>query len=312
MPNRSKFNPDMLPTFEITFEDEDDKQGIRFVSLVSDPAIDTKGMYFSKEDTKSFEFKSVEDQMKIVGPGMIPNKKIFRKDGDYEYFVIFSADTIKRMAQKFNRDNNNKSINVDHSNRMVNAYIEQNWIVEDAIYDKSKMYGYNLPIGSWFLEIKCDDQEFWEDEVKDLGKYSFSIEGLMGMSPYQMNKEFSIDDLTFIELESMLKDLLKDRVSFDFDGVLSTNEGQSLARAEIKRGNTVFIVTKRSAYSRSSEVFAVADCLGIPRENIHFTDTAWKWKKLNDLMIDSHYDDQEEEIMRMKKYTNITAKLFKV
>lgn len=304
--NRYKHNSDELPTFEITFDD-DGKQGIRFVSLVQDPAIEVKGMYFSS-DVKEFSFKEVEEQHKVVGPGMIPGRKIFRKDGDYEYFVVFSQETIRRMAQKFNKENNNKSINVDHSNRLVNAYIEQNWIVEDQTYDKSKMYGYNLPIGSWFIEVKVEDEDFWNEEVKDMGKYSFSIEGLMGMSPYQMSKQISIDDLTEIELESVLRDLLKDRVSFDFDGVLSTNEGQSLARAEISRGNTIFIVTKRSPYKNAGEVFNVADSLGVPRENIHFTNGAWKWRMLDQLLIDKHYDDQSEEIDRIKKYTNILTK----
>jgi len=307
MPQKKNMNPDLLPVFEITFEEDDTKQGVRFVSLVEDPAIDTKGMYFSKEE-KQFEFKKVDDQMKIVGPAMIPNKKIFRRDGDYEYFVIFKPETIKKMAQKFNKENNNKSINVDHSSEMVNAYIEQNWIIEDAQFDKSKMYGYQCPVGTWFIEVKVDDEDFWETQVKELGKYSFSVEGLMGMSPYQMRREFSLDDLTDIELESMLRDIMKDRVSFDFDGVLSTNQGQDLARLELKRGNTVFIVTKRSPFKQSKEVFQVADMLGIPRENIHFTNGTWKWKKLNDLQVDKHYDDQDEEITRIQKHTNITTK----
>lgn len=299
---------DQLPCFEITIEN-DDNSGIRMVSLVSDPAIEIKGMFFSKEEIKNYEFKAVKDQMKIVGPAMIPHKKIFRREGEYEYFVSFSTDTIKKLVEKFNKENNNRSINVDHTSQMVNAYIEQNWIVEDPIYDKSKMYGFNLQPGTWFIEIKIEDEKFWNDEVKDMGKYGFSIEGLLNMKPEYMSKYDFVDDLTEVELMNILEEITKTRVSFDFDGVLSTPKGQAMAQREIKNGNTVLIVTKRNPFKQSAEVFEVADRLGIPRENIHFTNGVWKWKKIDHLMVDIHYDDQPEEIERINKYTNVLGKL---
>lgn len=306
---RYKHNIDEFPVFEITFDEDSEEQGIRFISIVADPAIEVKGMYFGSQDVKEFEFKALKEQMKIVGPAMIPNTKIFRRDGDYEYFVVFKPETIRQMMQKFNKGSNKQVINDEHTKKMVDAYVEQNWIIEDLQYDKSKIYGYNLPLDTAFIEVKIDDEEFWEQDVKELGKYSFSIEGLMGMSPYQMRKEYNLSE-DLIKLESNLKELLKNRVSFDFDGVLSTNEGQSLARQEMSRGNTVFVVTKRSPFTQSKEVFAVADALCIPRENIHFTNGTWKWKKLQQLQIEIHYDDQSEEIDRIKKYTNIVTKKF--
>lgn len=404
---------DQLPCFEITIEN-DDNSGIRMVSLVSDPAIEVKGMFFSKEEQKNFEFKAFKDQMKIVGPAMIPHKKIFRRDGEYEYFVTFSPMTIRMLVEKFNRENNNRSINVDHSSQMVNGYIEQNWIVEDPIYDKSKMYGFNLQPGTWFIEIKIEDEKFWNEEVKELGKYSFSIEGLLGMKPEYMseenfaetyndypqkatenakialrwaekngwgscgtavgkkranqlanresltrdtiarmaaferhrqnsqkalgdgcgrlmwlcwggdegiawaqrkleqidNQKYSIvDELTSVELMNILDEITKTRVSFDFDGVLSTPKGQAMAQREIKNGNTVLIVTKRNQFKQSAEVLHIADMLGIPRQNVHFTNGVWKWKKIDQLMVDIHYDNQQEEIDRINKYTNVLGKL---
>jgi len=297
-----------LPCFEITLED-DDRSGIQMVSLVTDPAIEVQGMYFNKQ--KSYEFKAVKEQMKIVGPAMIPNKQIYRRDGDYEYFVTFKPDVIKQLVEKFNRENNNRSINVDHTNTQVNAYIEQNWIVEDPIYDKSKLYGFNLPKGSWFIEVKILDEKFWEEEVKNLGKYSFSIEGLLGLKNEYMSLYEVIDNLNEIELVNILQDLNKLRISFDFDGVLSTNKGQEIAKQELERGNTVLVVTKRSPFKNADEVFSVCDLIGIKRENIHFTNGSWKWKQIDHLMTDIHYDDQTEEIDRINKYTNVLGKLFK-
>lgn len=175
-----------LPTFDIELEDLK-SSGIRMVSLVSDPAIEVKGMYFN--DQVDMSFKSIKEQMKVVGPAMIPNKKIYRVDDKgNEYFVNFRKDVIVDLVRKFNKENNNRSINFEHTNEMVDAYIEQSWIVEDSTYDKSRMYGFNCPVGTWFVEVKIENKKFWEEEVKNNGRYSFSIEGLLGLK-----NEYSID-----------------------------------------------------------------------------------------------------------------------
>lgn len=318
---RKKQEMDLLPEFYIKVDEDDPKSGIQFVSLVVDPAIDIKGMYFNKQ--QNFEFKVVKEQMKVVGPAMIPEKRILRRDPDgREYNVVFTNETIRTMVNKFNRNNNNKSINIDHTNKLADAYIQQNWIVEDPVYDKSKMYGYTLAPGTWFIEVKIEDPKFWED-TKEVGRYSFSIEGLMGMSPYRMSLQPGsidnlsypgsdfVDKLTDKEVINLVEGIVGYRVSFDFDGVLSTDKGQKMAKKEIDNGNDVFIVTKRNKIEQSKEVYEVADKLGIPRQNVHFTNTAWKYKMLNNLNVDIHYDDQQIELDKIKRHTNILAKIFK-
>ena len=191
------------PVYEITFSD-DDNSGIRLVSLVKDPAIEVNGMFFNKE-MKDYGFKNIKEKQMIVGPGMIPDMRIPRKDDDGDlYFVFFSKDTIKELVNKFNRNNTGKSINIEHSSTMAPAFISQNWIVEDSYYDKSKMYGFNLPVGSWFIECKVEDKEFWDKSVKEDGLFSFSIEGLLGQKPSNMNK---IDLLTDDEITEIINSL---------------------------------------------------------------------------------------------------------
>ena len=152
------------------------------------------------------QFSAVDDKQIIVGPAMIPDKLIYRKDGDYEYNVFFTADTIRKMQQKFSRGNNSKAINVDHTDRMVNGYIQENWIVESQQFDKSKMYGYDLPIGTWFVSVKIEDKDFWLNEVKELGKFSFSIEGLLSGVEIKHSKQPNMEQL----LDKMLDELLFD------------------------------------------------------------------------------------------------------
>jgi hypothetical protein len=96
---------------------------------------------------------------------------------------------------------------------MVDGYIQQSWIVSDPVYDKSKYYGYNLPIGSWFIEVKIKDSKFFQEKVKDENRFSFSVEGMMGMS---ISDKFSsidkmIDNLTDEEVLELFQDLKKKR-----------------------------------------------------------------------------------------------------
>ena len=215
MSKRKFYDPDKTPIYEITMED-DGNTGIRLVSLVENPAHEEMGMCFSKEEIENYQFKSIEDQQMVVGPALIPDKKIIRKDDNGDpYFVFFSSDTIRMLVEKFNSENNSRSLNIDHTNEMVDGYIQQSWIVADPVYDKSKYYGYSLPKGSWFLEVKVKDPKFFKERVKDGKRYSFSIEGLLGQRPVQhstqhFNKINNLEELIDWLSEDDIKDILKD------------------------------------------------------------------------------------------------------
>lgn len=199
------------PEYEIILQDfESSNEGIRLVSLVKHdkPAIGVEGMYFTKDkvELKKYEFKKIKDKKLIVGPAMIPDIRIKREDEDGSIFFVFmSKETIVKLVNKFNRDNTGKSINIQHTSSMAPAYISQNWIIEDSYYDKSKKYGYSLPIGTWFVECMVEDEEFFEKDVKEGGLYSFSIEGILSQKPVVYNSiENMIDLLSFEDIKSII------------------------------------------------------------------------------------------------------------
>jgi hypothetical protein len=181
-----KINEEALPLYEI-FINEDDETGMNLISVVEKPAIEIKGYAFS--DIVELEFKQEEDKQIIVGPALIPNKKIRRQDEDGNmYFVFFSKETIEKMVEKFNRYGSNRKINVEHTDRMIDAFIMEDWIVEDQYYDKSKKYGFEVPVGTYMIKVKIEDKNFWMEEVKGNGKFGFSIEGLLGQQLVTMNE----------------------------------------------------------------------------------------------------------------------------
>jgi len=201
-----KIDQDKLPTYEIVI-DEFDETGISLISLVEDPAIMVKGMAFNNNSMMSF--KQVDDDKQIIiGPALIPDMKIYREDDKFgQYYVTFSKETIAKMVEKFNKYGSNRKINIDHSNMMVDAFIIEDWLTEDLVYDKSRKYGIEVPVGTYMIMVKIEDKEFWKNEVKDNGKFGFSIEGMLGQQLVSLSKEASIDDLTEEDLFQIFSEL---------------------------------------------------------------------------------------------------------
>lgn len=100
------------------------------------------------------------------------------------------------------------------------------------------------------------------------------------------------------------------RISFDFDGVLSTQPGRQLA--ESKKGPDVelWIVTARPV-DWNDRVFEVADELKIPHTRIIFTGGRDKWPFIERYNIAVHYDNNPEQIAKIKQKTQADAKIFK-
>ena len=53
----------------------------------------------------------------------------------------------------------------------------ESWIVENPEMDKSKMYGFEVPEGTWMISMKVENDEVWNDYVKEGKVKGFSIEG---------------------------------------------------------------------------------------------------------------------------------------
>ena len=122
-----------------------------------------------------------EDKMIIVGAAMIPNKMIHRYDmfGN-KYYVYFSKDSIRKMADRFLKQKRTDETSIEHNGIKLGSdkvYVTESWISEDPIKDKSANYGFELPAGTWFVQMKVQDPKIWE-LVKQNNLSGFSVEGL--------------------------------------------------------------------------------------------------------------------------------------
>jgi len=130
----------------------------------------------------------------LIGPMMKPNKLIPRIDEDgNEYFVYFTADTIRKLAYKMMKDKLIDSVNIEHDNndRVEDAYLVESWLVEDPATDKSRRYGFEPVEGEWFAIYKIDNKEVWNKYIKTGKVRGYSIEGFFNqfaMSKTQCRK----------------------------------------------------------------------------------------------------------------------------
>jgi hypothetical protein len=198
-------------TYELILKDDEDE--CFALSLVNSPAIQSNFVYFSEDGIKEvIKFATAdEDQRTIVGPILIPDMKILRmkEDGKTPYYVTFSKDTVRKIAQKYIRDNNANNITLEHEKNVMGVSLVESWVSESSKYDKSKAYGLTIKPGSWMGVFKVDNQEVW-NKVKS-GEYKgISLEGLFSHELIKASLididlfEKEITDLSDIEAEVVL------------------------------------------------------------------------------------------------------------
>jgi hypothetical protein len=132
------------------------------------------------EAMSKLAFAVEKDKQVLVGPAMVPDIEIYRKDDENPegYFVKFSKETIAKIQEKFMREMRIAATNLEHDEEKDGkSYVFESWIVEDPKNDKAnKVYNLNVPEGTWMIKMKVQDPQIWE-EIKS-GKYKgFSIEG---------------------------------------------------------------------------------------------------------------------------------------
>jgi hypothetical protein len=87
------------------------------------------------------------------------------------------------------------------------------------------------------------------------------------------------------------------KVSYDYDGVLSTDAGKAKAKRDINEGNLVYII---SARHDKESMLGVAKDLGIPADRVYATGSnKAKVEKVNSLGIEIHIDNNPDVIIEV-------------
>lgn len=164
-----------METVELTIDENDELSGVFAISIVENPAIQENFIALSEE--KKLELMEVDSERKILmGAALIPDKKILRQKKDEYYEIFFSKDTVEKASQLFLKRGNQGQSTLEHEASLVGLSVVESWLVEDDVHDKSRKYGMDVPVGTWMVSMKVDNEDVWYNEVKTGNVKGFSIE----------------------------------------------------------------------------------------------------------------------------------------
>tara|TARA_R100000808_G_C2139497_1_gene147399 strand:+ start:797 stop:1828 length:1032 start_codon:yes stop_codon:yes gene_type:complete len=181
---------------ELLIDEQQEEFGILAISLVKYPAIEENFIFLNKDSKLSFA-KLDEEKQLLYGAALIPEKKIprYNQETNEEYDVYFTKETIKQASELFLKFNKANEHTLEHNEKIQGVSVVESWIVDDTNKDKSNLYGFSLPIGTWFVGVKIhNNNDVWES-VKNGEIKGFSIEGFFIDKIVEMHKDKKEDNL---------------------------------------------------------------------------------------------------------------------
>ena len=190
-------------------DEEQEESGIEAISIVESPAIEEDFVALKNQEIKLAEVS--KDKKLLMGALLVPNKPIYRKTGEDEYYIYFSKDTISKASQLYLKNGNQNNSTLEHQHKLSGLTLVESWIVESETQDKSRLYNLNVPIGTWMGTVKVNNDEIWNEYVKTNKVKGFSIEGYFAdkmESPKEQVKEKfeSEDDVLLKSIKNILLD----------------------------------------------------------------------------------------------------------
>lgn len=159
---------------ELIIDEEAELYGIDAISLVEHPAIESDWIAMNSQ---AVEFKTQNEEKRLImGAALIPDKPIYRKNGEEEYYVYFSKKTVRRAMELYFKNGNQANATLEHEHKINGLHVVESWIVEGE-QDKSRIYGLEVPVGTWMVSMKVENDAIWEKFVKEGSVKGFSIEG---------------------------------------------------------------------------------------------------------------------------------------
>lgn len=190
------------PLYNAVLENEDD--GIMRISLVSSPAVQVNFITLSQQEELRMYAVENEEEKVLLGVVMVADTPIYRIGmSGMEYYINFTKDTIKKMAEKMLLDGNTSKVNLEHlDNTDVNGVNLVEIFIKDVDKGISPIGFENVPDGSLFAKYKVHNDELW-NRVKAGEFKGFSLEGYFNVTEVEMSAE-----QTEIELYTEILDLL--------------------------------------------------------------------------------------------------------
>ena len=230
-----------MKLFEMLIDDENLFSGVNAVSIVENPAIQSDFIALAENETPIQLAEVSKDKRILMGAALIPDKPIYRNMDGEEFYIYFSKETVRQAAELFFKRSNHQNATLEHSQALSGMTVFESWIIEDSQLDKSRKYGLELPEGTWMVSMKVDDEDIWNNYVKNNKVFGFSIEGQFAnklVKDVEMsNQEIELSDDELKELEDRAQfEVLLEALAEATDVELETyNDYPQAARNNAKR-----------------------------------------------------------------------------
>ena len=247
-----------------------DGTGMTCISLVDSPAVLTTWQKFhdGEQVVRAQQFAVADEERRIIrGVIMRADFPIYRITKNEqtgkaeEYYLIYRADTIRAMAEKYLADGLQNSVSLDHDGQQVEGVqMVQLYIKDTGAGINPEGFDTDIADGSLFAEFHVTNDDVWE-QVKDGTFRGFSLEGLFAVVPEDNQRsidaivdelagQFSITDMSKIErLKAILRaELAKEDNNIierpEKFGAVTTDKGplEWDGEEDLKAGDRVYIV----------------------------------------------------------------------
>lgn len=173
------------------------KPGIVGNSIVTSPAIGEGFLAFDSQiENEKLHFSSDYKQQRLIGPILIPDIEILRKDnstGEY-YNLIFTKEDIQQINLKRQTTKLINKYNFEHDPELANfqnneIVDEEIWIIKDSNADQTNFFGKTYPVGTLMSIVYIQDLDLFNHVVANYK--GFSIEAYLDIfdSEEQFNKQ---------------------------------------------------------------------------------------------------------------------------
>lgn len=226
-----------MDIYDINVESFD--EGIFAVSLVDEPAVESYWQRFNNQEKKQHQMFSIENEEEriVIGCILRANYLIYRQDDNgYEYYVKFTPETIKIIAEKMLKDGTYQNNDTNHNNVFEDGVQLREVFIKD---ERKTVVGFDeCENGSLFCVYHITNDVIWE-AIKS-GKYQgFSIEGWFSHNlEKQIQNKSHKNENTKMSIKEKIKEALT-KVFAEF-GKLVVDQDNSF----IFEGDTVEVGTR--------------------------------------------------------------------
>lgn len=181
------------------------------ISMVEMPAIESDFVALSKDEEEKLQvFLESNERHMCYGAALIPDKDIYRNNGEQEFYISFTKESIEKMSQDFMKNYRQNEVTLDHEDMANDITITESWLVEDPYKDKANALGINVPKGTWMIGMKVNQIDVWE-RVKSGELKGFSVESMISLEEFSKNNNDMIDtneDMFFDKIKNAFKEVL--------------------------------------------------------------------------------------------------------